>query len=134
MVDPEDKSCQLVVKIANDYKNFASEIKAMRKISKHSYGKHTTPLVVDYGMTIFNGDLVSWLIMPRFGSNLETIFEKREQKLNKASVLDIGIAVIDTFEATHKAGYVFNNLKLDNLMIGYGQKLDKEATVTSIFS
>lgn len=39
--------------------------------------------------------------------------------------------MLSTLEATHNAGYIYNDLKLDNLMIGFGQKLSQD---NSIFS
>ena len=55
--------------------------------------------------------------------------------MSKTSIYDIGTALLTTLEATHKAGYVFNDLKLDNLMVGYNQKIFKKTPYgVSMFS
>jgi casein kinase 1 len=54
--------------------------------------------------------------------------------MSRASVLDVGIAILMCLEATHKAGYVFNDLKLDNLMVGLNQKLSMIISKKSVFS
>jgi serine/threonine protein kinase len=98
---------------------FATEIKMMKRISKHSKGKYCTPEVVSYGMASHKECLKAWVIMPRYGYNLEYIAHKINFKLLKASIYDIGTAILTTLEAVHTAGYVYNDLKLDNLMVGY---------------
>jgi serine/threonine protein kinase len=77
---------------------------------------------------------MAWVIMPRFGQNLENYFEKMKNQMSSASALDVGLAMITSLEATHKAGYIFNDLKLDNLMVGYGQKIDKTVNEKSVFT
>jgi serine/threonine protein kinase len=57
--------------------------------------------------------------MPRYGKNLETYFEEMGTKLSKASVLDLGLAILQMFESIHASGYIFNDLKPDNLLVGF---------------
>jgi serine/threonine protein kinase len=108
-----------VVKFSKDHKAFAQEIKMMKRISKHSTGKYCCPEVVSYGMATQNDSLKAWVIMPRYGYNIEYIALKMDFKLLKTSIYDIGTAILATLESIHKAGYVYNDLKLDNLMVGY---------------
>ena len=35
-------------------------------------------------------------------------------------VYDLGIQLLDIFEQIHSAGYVYNDLKLNNLMFNFG--------------
>ena len=42
--------------------------------------------------------------------SLQDYFENMNQQISKASVCDIGIEVLKNLEATHKAGYIYNNL------------------------
>lgn len=134
IVDKDHPQAQLVIKFASDATSFGSEVSCMKRIAKHSFGRFNTPQVVSYGMAVRGEDnLLAWVIMPRYGSNLETYFEKMQHKMSKETILDVGLAMITTLESTHKAGYVFNDLKLDNLMVGYGNRPSKTVTEQSAF-
>lgn len=61
--------------------------------------------------------------MPRLGINLEQYFEAMENVVPEVSVYSLGIKVLTLLECVHETGFVFNDLKLDNLMIGYSDKL-----------
>jgi serine/threonine protein kinase len=61
--------------------------------------------------------------MPRYGKTLEKYFEQQGRNLSRASILSLGIRLIDIFEQVHSAGYTYNDLKLDNLLIGFQEKL-----------
>lgn len=129
ITDKENPQAQLVIKLASDAASFGSEVSCMKRIAKHSTGRFNTPQVVSYGMAVRGEDnLLAWVIMPRYGTNLENYFEKMKHKMSIESILDVGLAMITTLEATHKAGYVFNDLKLDNLMVGYGNNISKTVT------
>ena len=54
--------------------------------------------------------------------------------MNKETIFELGLAMLTTLEAVHKQGYVFNDLKLDNLMVGFGQKVMKPKEGQSMFS
>ena len=57
--------------------------------------KFTTPEVVDYGMILFTDliaqheELLSYMVMPRYGQNLEAFFEKQNCSISNASILEI---------------------------------------------
>lgn len=146
LIDLKNKKLPLVVKISPDYKNFGKEIHAMRKIYKKSRESQmrdtwSTPNVIDYGMIIKceagnseEQELMSYCIMPRYGTNLETYFEKMKCKLSKASVLDLGLAILSMLESIHLAGFTFNDLKLDNMLVGYQNKLPATVAGESAFT
>ena len=101
VIDLQDQERPLVIKVCDDYKLFAKEIAAMHNIHRkctpqatradRPAGTSRTPEVVAYGMVmvcdgfeagtqinkrdISERKLMSYLIMPRFGRNLETYFE-----------------------------------------------------------
>jgi len=54
--------------------------------------------------------------MPRMHMNLQTFFDKRKEFSDK-SIYSLGIQLLNIFEQIHEAGFVYNDLKLDNLMI-----------------
>ena len=59
--------------------------------------------------------IFSYLIMPRYSMTLQTLVEKH--KLSKESVYSLGIQLLNIFEQIHAEGFVYNDLKLDNLMV-----------------
>lgn len=73
--------------------------------------------------------MLSYLIMPRFGRNLETYFENQNRVLSKASIFHLGRACIDLLEQIHNAGYVYNDLKLDNLLLDFKQSLPARPSI-----
>jgi casein kinase 1 len=144
-IDIQNQSRHLVVKVANDYKQFGNEINAMRRISKkqtHHSTNASTPEVVEYGMILFKESptedeekLLSYMIMPRYGHNLETIFERSSCRFSNASILSLALATLDMLESVHSAGYVYNDLKLDNLMMGLkNKKVSSSFTEENIFA
>ena len=86
------------------------------------------PEVVEYGMIIKNSDnllqpeepvLMSYMIMPRYGSNLENYFEKQGCQMSNDSILQFGVAILRMLEGIHAAGFTYNDLKLDNVLVGF---------------
>ena len=63
------------------------------------------------------------MIMPRLGINLEQYFEAMHNVVPAVSVYSLGIKILTLLECVHETGFVFNDLKLDNLMIGYSDEL-----------
>ena len=62
--------------------------------------------------------------MPRYGKNLETLFERQKNQFSLASILDVALAVLNMLEKVHAAGFVYNDLKLDNILLGYKDKVN----------
>lgn len=115
----------------------------MRKIhskQKKNTNKYATPEVVEYGMILFtnqqanNEELLSYMVMPRYGQNLETYFERQQCNISNASILEVAQATLNMLESVHAAGYAYNDLKLDNLMVGFQSKLAKGYTEENAFS
>ena len=55
--------------------------------------------------------------MPRLGQNLHNYFESFQYKLPEISIYSLAIKIITLLECVHSIGLVFNDLKLDNLMV-----------------
>jgi len=102
--------------------------------------KFTTPEVVDYGMILFTDliaqheELLSYMVMPRYGQNLEAFFEKQNCSISNASILEIARGTLSMLEGVHAAGYSYNDLKLDNIMVGFNNRLSKEYTPENVFA
>ena len=55
--------------------------------------------------------------MPRYGRNLLDLFHKNRNYLSDASILHLGLSLLNTLELIHESGLVYNDLKLDNLVL-----------------
>ena len=131
-----------MIKISADYKLFGKEINAMKKSFKKSQEIMNDPMcsipeVIQYGMIIQSTEclqlkeepiLMSYMIMPRFGSNLENYFENQGCKMSNQSVLYFGTKLLKMLEGIHAAGFTYNDLKLDNVLVGYQNKIKSEQT------
>ena len=61
--------------------------------------------------------------MPRFGKDLDSFFSEQGKKLSLNSVVRLGIKVLDILEMVHNSGYIYGDLKLDNILAGHGENL-----------
>ena len=129
----------LVVKLLDYSKDNMQEVKIMSRIWKSTktskaaarwFGK--VPKVCKFGYILHvedkqfvsqvkwenvqKGIFKSYIIMPRMHMNLQTFFDKRKEFSDK-SIYSLGIQLLNIFEQIHEAGFVYNDLKLDNLMI-----------------
>ena len=57
------------------------------------------------------------MVMPRFGANLQQLFTLLKEKFSRDSILSLAIRLLDILEQIHSAGYTFNDLKLDNILL-----------------
>lgn len=73
-----------------------------------------------------NSKVFTYVVTPRLGKNLDKIFDKRKYSFTREQICSLGIQVINILEQIHSAGYVYNDLKLDNLLLDY------DADVTNI--
>lgn len=62
--------------------------------------------------------LMSYFVLPRYGKNLETLYVDFNQKFSAKTTFQIGQQLLKILEKIHKAGYTYNDLKLDNIMVG----------------
>jgi serine/threonine protein kinase len=56
--------------------------------------------------------------MPKYGMNLESYFMEYGQLFSDKTILQIGICMIKNLQIIHAAGYTYNDLKLDNILVG----------------
>lgn len=59
------------------------------------------------------------MVLPRYGKNLNDVFKKRNAIFSKKQIYSLGIQLVNILERIHDAGLVYNDLKLDNLMLDY---------------
>ena len=67
------------------------------------------------------------------GDTLEDLLFDREEPFSEKTTLQIGIKILDIFKRIHDAGYIYNDLKLDNVLIGDAKELPSyESTLDKI--
>ena len=132
VVDAKHPKAALVLKISENCKQFSVEIHQMKKIFQQNKldGQSSTPEVIDYGLVnLVEEDkvekMMAYVIMPRYGVNLDEYFVKIDQNFSRESILDLALRLLSILEDIHAAGYVYNDLKLDNIMVGFKDKLPK---------
>ena len=60
-----------------------------------------------------------YIIMPCLGINLQNLFEERNGFFTSEQVYTLGIQILNILEQVHATGFVFNDLKLDNLLLNF---------------
>uniref|UniRef100_T1JGS1 non-specific serine/threonine protein kinase n=1 Tax=Strigamia maritima TaxID=126957 RepID=T1JGS1_STRMM len=77
------------------------------------------PTFIGAGSLDFNGSKYRFLVMERFGNDLQKIWEGNGKKFSTKSVLNLGIQILDVLEYIHECGYVHCDVKASNLLVGY---------------
>jgi serine/threonine protein kinase len=77
-------------------------------------------------MIIHMNTLKAYVIMPRYGYSLKDINETHQ--LSEASIKHLGASLLDMLETIHAAGYVYNDLRPDNILVSLDHKMPNEAS------
>ncbi|KAL5008871.1 hypothetical protein ScPMuIL_014452 [Solemya velum] len=86
----------------------------------------SVPTFVTFGNHEYKGTNYRFLVMPRFGTDLQKLFEAAGKHFSEHSVYCIGLRLIDALEYLHKKEYVHADIKAANLLLGYKHgKIDK---------
>ena len=72
------------------------------------------------GSTMVDGVKLRFVIMTRFGADIEKFFQSGKKPIPLATVLNIGIQVINSLEYIHSRGYTHNDIKAQNLLLDHG--------------
>ena len=79
------------------------------------------PFHKGHGSHIFRGDKYRFLVMDRFGKDLQQVFHSGKRKFSPKAAYNIALKVLDSLEYIHSRGYVHNDIKAQNLLLGYGR-------------
>ena len=90
IIDLKDENLHLVLKITSKCKEFCKEIKIMKRVTGKNLDRVSSPEVVDYGTATHQGNLLSLVILPRYGENVETFCQEYDFKISQNSIHDIG--------------------------------------------
>ncbi|NXN93306.1 VRK1 kinase, partial [Rhinopomastus cyanomelas] len=66
-----------------------------------------------------NGNSYRFMIMDRFGRDLQKIFEENAKRFSHKTVLQLGLRILDVLEYIHEHEYVHGDIKASNLLLSY---------------
>ena len=78
------------------------------------------------GSHIFKGDKYRFLVMDRLGKDLQKIFLSGKQTFPLQAAFNIAIKVLYSLEYIHSQGYVHNDIKAQNLLLGHGRTKEND--------
>jgi len=79
------------------------------------------PSYISSGTHRRNGKKFRFLVMQRFGSDLQRILDHSEgARFTDKTVLEVGLQVLDSLQYIHAQGYVHKDVKAANLLVGLG--------------
>jgi serine/threonine protein kinase len=58
--------------------------------------------------------------MPKYGADVDQYFHSMNKDLSTKSIIHLGMEVLKILQKVHSSGYVYGDLKLDNILIGEG--------------
>lgn len=76
------------------------------------------PYYVGAGSHVYKGERYRFLVIPRFGEDLEKILIQHKRRLHIKTVFTLASYIIDTLEYIHGSGYVHADIKPGNLLVG----------------
>lgn len=71
--------------------------------------------------------------MRRHGKNLEHCLRKRQFQISIESVYGMCSKLLSTLELVHNCGLVYNDIKLDNILLSYSHKLESDCSYEDCF-
>lgn len=75
--------------------------------------------------------MFNYVVYTRLGMNIEQLMQSRAGGFTKKQIYSFGIQVLNILEKIHNAGYVYNDLKLDNVLLDMYDMTDlKDLVIT----
>lgn len=121
---------ELIIKFFNDADRCRDEFNTMRTIWDMTSMMHDSEKANQIAQVyehheledtehkdFFVNNLAAFLVMPRYGSDLQNLYSNLKDAVSVECVLKIGRALLDQLRMIHEAGYVHNDLKLDNVVL-----------------
>jgi len=100
----------------------ATKTEEMDKFKEKGGLKHLgVPKLVANGSHVKNGQTYRFLVMERFGSDLQRILDNSEgNRFTTKTSCSVTLQVLDSLEYIHSQGYVHKDVKGSNLLVGLG--------------
>ncbi|XP_068239405.1 serine/threonine-protein kinase VRK1-like isoform X1 [Palaemon carinicauda] len=77
------------------------------------------PKYLGSGSFEFKGQRYRFMVMERFGSDLQKILEQHSKRFSFKTVYQVGIQILDALEYIHSKEYIHADIKASNLLVGY---------------
>ncbi|XP_063146365.1 serine/threonine-protein kinase VRK1 isoform X2 [Candoia aspera] len=88
-------------------------------ISSHKLKYLGVPNYWGSGLHQKNGKSYRFMVMDRFGKDLQKVFEEQGKQFSRKTVLQLGLRILDVLEYVHEHEYVHGDIKASNLLLGY---------------
>lgn len=69
----------------------------------------------------YNGEKYRFLVMDRFGEDLQKVLNRSGKTIPLKAAFTLGIRVMDVLEYVHSVGYIHADVKASNLLLGFGK-------------
>nr|XP_056707084.1 serine/threonine-protein kinase VRK1 [Euleptes europaea] len=98
----------------------AAKPELIRKwIASHKLKYIGVPRYWGSGLHEKNGKSYRFMVMDRFGKDLQKIFEEKGKQFTRKTVLQLGLRMLDILEFIHEHEYVHGDIKASNLLLSY---------------
>ena len=74
-------------------------------------------------MKAFEEQIWSYIVQEQLGDTLEAHLFERDEAFSPSCTYKVGLQLLDQIKCVHETGYTFNDIKLDNIMVGYPKSL-----------
>ena len=84
------------------------------------------PCLRGNGSHIYKNEKYRFLVMDRFGKDLQKLFQTGKKRFSDQVTYNLAIKIIDVLEYIHSKGYAHNDIKAQNLLLGYGRTKEND--------
>ncbi|XP_003463056.3 serine/threonine-protein kinase VRK1 isoform X2 [Cavia porcellus] len=101
------------------YQRAAKPEQIQKWIHTHKLKYLGVPKYWGSGLHDKNGNSYRFMIIDRFGSDLQKIYEANAKRFSRKTVLQLSLRILDILEYIHEHEYVHGDIKASNLLLSY---------------
>jgi len=76
------------------------------------------------GSFYIGNERLRFLVLTRLGADIQKFFQSGEKPLPLTTALNVGLQIMESLEYIHSKNYTHNDIKAQNVLLGYGQDKD----------